>query len=158
MSELNREQIIKVLECCTTNGDCPKCLYNDDTSLCINRILKDALALIKELTEENAELHREYDSMAKTVNAASDLIRNLKSHIRRLKAYDEQRDIALHARLIKETKANTVREMHEHLIKLWENNFSQNDGTVRLYTSVLERLLTQSEKEILEGLNDQRPN
>lgn len=50
--ELNREQIIKALEICTTTGNCPECPYNDDSSLCINRILKDAITLIKELTEE----------------------------------------------------------------------------------------------------------
>jgi hypothetical protein len=54
---LNANEIKKALECCTTNGDCPKCLYNDDTSLCINRILKDALSLIKKLTEESERLH-----------------------------------------------------------------------------------------------------
>ena len=57
--ELNREQIIKALGICSTTGDCPNCYYNDDTSLCINRILKDALSLIKELTEENERLRDE---------------------------------------------------------------------------------------------------
>ena len=56
--------------------------------------MKDALALIKELTEENSWLQ---------------------FRVNRLKKYDEERDIRLHARLIDETKADTVREMQDRL-------------------------------------------
>lgn len=39
------------------------------------------------------------------------------SQVNRLKKYDEERDIALHARLISETRADTVRKMQERLKK-----------------------------------------
>lgn len=78
--------------------------------------LHDAEQKTKELTEENAELRREYDSMAKSVNEASELIRSLKSRIRRLEAYDEQRDIALHKRLIDETRVDTTSKIFEEII------------------------------------------
>ena len=56
--ELNREQIIKALECCSTENctDCPYAVDDIfDISCGINKA-KDALSLIKELTEENEKL------------------------------------------------------------------------------------------------------
>lgn len=61
--ELNREQIIKALECCKSFRDfymCDICPYYRlelaDDENCTNRLSQDALALIKELTEENERL------------------------------------------------------------------------------------------------------
>ena len=58
MSELNREAIIKALEWCTQAPDCENCEYKyehkDPIDVC--SIRSDALALIKELAEENERL------------------------------------------------------------------------------------------------------
>ena len=64
--ELNREQIIKALECCGANDDCVgyKCPYYANCQFCITRISKDALSLIKELTEENERLRGEKEHNA----------------------------------------------------------------------------------------------
>ena len=70
--------------------------------------LHDAEEKVKELTEENK-------SLAKTVIEADDLIHKKDAKIRRLKAYDEERDIALHARLIRETKADTVQKIADFI-------------------------------------------
>ncbi len=51
--ELNREQIIKALECCSHRPRCRECPYT--TKEC-ESLRKDALALIKELTEEVVDL------------------------------------------------------------------------------------------------------
>jgi hypothetical protein len=40
------------------------------------------------------------------------VIKRLDAENKRLKRYDEERDIALHARLIDEARAETMREMH----------------------------------------------
>jgi hypothetical protein len=65
---MDNNEIKKALEICTTTGDCPKCHYNDCTSLCINRIMMDALALItsqeqriKELTAKITKWEEECD-------------------------------------------------------------------------------------------------
>ena len=62
MVEINREQIIKALECLlSTDYDgrefCEKrgCSYSECEN-CLDDALKDALSLIKELTEENEKL------------------------------------------------------------------------------------------------------
>ena len=56
--ELNREQIIKALECCHTKAkDCLDCPYENDHSSCIY-LEKNALSLIKELAEENERLQK----------------------------------------------------------------------------------------------------
>ena len=59
--ELNREQIIRALECCITPRDC-EC---DDCSLdkygslnCKWLLMSHSLSLIKELTEENERLRK----------------------------------------------------------------------------------------------------
>lgn len=54
MSELNRENIIKALECCTHRPRCRECPFT--IKQCEN-VRKDALALIKELIEENERLN-----------------------------------------------------------------------------------------------------
>ena len=60
--ELNREQIIKALECCTRqncNG-CPLCdALGDSNDACLDIIPPKILSLIKELTEENERLSAE---------------------------------------------------------------------------------------------------
>jgi phosphate uptake regulator len=58
MMELNREQIIKMLETIDEVGDCSRdCIfYNGKVHSCGGTIAKHALALIKELTEKNEEL------------------------------------------------------------------------------------------------------
>ena len=53
--ELNREQIIKALECCN-GGDCETCKALGVACDATWKFHKDALALIKELTEENERL------------------------------------------------------------------------------------------------------
>lgn len=62
MMELNRDEIIKALECCKSLliSACKECPYRlgdyayDDG--CVNNLVADALALINELTEENEKL------------------------------------------------------------------------------------------------------
>lgn len=61
--ELNREQIIKALECCTKPevGACGKCpIYpfslNMTETECMETAIRNALAIIKELSEENERL------------------------------------------------------------------------------------------------------
>ena len=58
MSELNRENIIKALECCKDENlpQCAKCPYLDNKVDCFG-LGNEALALIKELIEENERLN-----------------------------------------------------------------------------------------------------
>ena len=68
MSELNREQIIKALECCVTQGvACRTCplIYDKRGARCYAYLKQDALSLIKELTEENERLRADNDRLIK---------------------------------------------------------------------------------------------
>ena len=72
--ELNREQIIKALECCTNKpyADCKNCPYETEIreKSCIDvgigcfitDLPLNALSLIKELTEENERLRAEKEA------------------------------------------------------------------------------------------------
>lgn len=55
---MNREQIVKALECCSDGGRCNDCPYDSDCFIPQWVIVKDALALVRELTEENDRLSR----------------------------------------------------------------------------------------------------
>ena len=51
---MEREQIIKALECCAVFGDCNGCPYYGGVALgCSGNVMREALALINELIEEN---------------------------------------------------------------------------------------------------------
>ena len=57
--ELNREQIKRALECCLKD-ECDKCGYTFGD--CQRNLMREALSLINELTEENEKLRAELAS------------------------------------------------------------------------------------------------
>ena len=69
---MEREKIIKALECCKTVDelDCKSCGYKgkigDDGAYigCVNCLIADALSLINELTEENERLREDNHILA----------------------------------------------------------------------------------------------
>ena len=96
--ELNREQIIKALECCSGTDDdfldvnCNKCPYKIGETSC-RHLDRDALSLIKELTEENERLSG------------------------KVAEYEEERKyhFEMSRKRIAEAKADTVRKMHSEI-------------------------------------------
>ena len=61
---MEKEQIIKALECCS-GSDCRRCPYFGHIT-CISLMRKDSIALIKELTQANEQLSESYDHLEKT--------------------------------------------------------------------------------------------
>lgn len=122
MENLNAEQIIKALECCKTPlaSDCEaceytgKCLENGEYMGCVNLLVADALALIKELTEENEAWQKQLLSQKEKAGKA---YYELACEVEDLRAKNEN----LHAscteltRNLHECKADAVREMREWL-------------------------------------------
>lgn len=120
--ELNREQLIKGLESCTNRSCGVDCPYYE-AELCQDAIMRDALSLIKELTEENERL--------KSVEFTCGFIKPHK--VLECPIFDE----------VARTKADTVREMQERLIAEF-----RKDGRMNYY---LRMTLDQIAKEMLEG-------
>ena len=91
-NELKPEDVMKALELCNTprSGVCKICPYHEFGASCHTKRNADALALLR---EKDAEIER------------------LKSHINRLKKYDEERDIRLHARLTEKARADAITEV-----------------------------------------------
>ena len=155
---MERDLIIKALGICSTTGDCPNCSYNDDTSLCINRIIKDALSLIKELTEENERLenvnkalkrlylntHKENDAWQKELIRQKELADKhyyeLACEVEDLRAIAEQ-----YQKQFEDAKADTVRKMQERLVA----EFRKDDRMNYYLRMTLDRIV----KEMLEGDN-----
>ena len=106
--ELNREQIIKALECC--GGDiveCQKCAYaKKGYNKCKECAAQDALSLIKELTEENKFLS---DNL---VRQSAENVMIIGENERFRKQLDDRCDLCIEA-----DNARTVRKMTELLIR-----------------------------------------
>ena len=78
--ELNRDQIIKALECCI-NDECDKC--GRTFGNCQANLMTDALALIKELTEENEKLARNlHQTNTNLHEVKSDTVSKMRSMIK----------------------------------------------------------------------------
>ena len=107
---MEREQIIKALECCTnfTPSSCDKCPFEPKGDCykgsmgCNDELMKNALSLIKELAEENERL-KAICGMKECV------IENAEAVIAR-------------------TKADTVRKMQERLKEMLLSNFPNLQG------------------------------
>lgn len=88
MENLNAEQVKRGLECCANNDECvgEACPYY--TTGCEKNMPKDALSLIKELTEENErlndtlKLYRKYNTAIKAERA--DTVRKMYEKNRRV--------------------------------------------------------------------------
>ena len=92
------KEIIRALECCYRSYEyCDKCAYfNSGTGSCKLKLLKDAFYLTN----------------------------RQQAKIKRLQKYDEERDIALHSRLIETARAEAIREFAERLKEdLKSNNY-----------------------------------
>lgn len=134
--ELNREQIIKALECCVkakTHGDCimlkcpalidDECVYGgEDEQECFRKQMSDVLSLIKELTEENEKTKQQCDkAMHGQLEAYQNNLKYFEDvynkELDKLKA--EKADVTyFKAELI----ADTVRKVKEKLTeKMYEN-------------------------------------
>ena len=83
---VSQEVFIKALGCCEQRR-CDECPVHCISPFCISFVQKGALNLIK---KQQAEINR-------------------------LKKYDEERDIRLHARLIATAKAETIKEFADRL-------------------------------------------
>jgi hypothetical protein len=142
--ELNREEIIKALECCIkaeTWGDCadsgcPACQKQgcyfylrtdeDNENTIYIEIFKDVLALIKELTEENERLGAEQSKIKRKIlmEAASKFAGHSDYHgdtiLCKLICMSEGKEVGV-AKPIdevrrKENRADTVRKMQEKIM------------------------------------------
>ena len=128
--KLNREQIIKALECCISGDDCTLCPLCDERS-CPCVLNENALSLIKELTEENERLKglRTIDERYKFCNLIGDTLVYNKT----LEDYNKFRA---------NWRADTVRKMLDRITEHATNGFPRK---VRL------DVVEQIGKEILEG-------
>ena len=102
--KLNREQIVKALECCSADiPNCYECPYIE----CKPSLISDALALIRDLIEENEKL-------TINMNAYGLTAKRLAEENDRLRA--ETIDYRNIPYIIAEAKADTIRKMQERMM------------------------------------------
>ena len=160
MSELNAMQIVEDLERCV-EGDCYPCTYGKIGAGCRDKMCADAVALIKELTEENEKWRNliveqnEYTAEAnKNLKDIYNGVKNLVEENERLKAEEKQSQILIktlhdkldegYAKFVDEERANTAREIFEEIDAIREKTtrgdimrltfFKQIDKLKKKYT------------------------
>lgn len=112
MSKLNKEQLIKALECCKIRACdiCPYDVFSDPTSTC--NLKEDAIELIKELTEENEYLKQQNEIYA--------VLNEKMEHI--CESYAFQYGTAVPKEVfLKKERERTIREMQERLKKYYHH-------------------------------------
>ena len=162
--ELNKEDIIKALECCKSFRDfyaCDECPYShtmlaDDES-CTNRMSQDALSLINELTAENkllnVELGNASSEILRLIDREKELTEENETLTLKVAAY-QVKDKLLSNQLddkcdmcIARERADTVRKMQDKL--------AQYIGTYTdksfVYVKAMFKLIDRIAEEIING-------
>ena len=163
MNELNREQIVKALECCASDG-CEFCPNSrmPAAANCVLFTMGNALSLINELTEENARLRAQNETLEiiekdlrfrnnELQKANEGLAKNceeleiegdeLRERIANLKKsyadYEETTGL-------KQARADTVRKMHSEI----------KDRCIKggIYPAFVARTIDEIAEEMLEGI------
>ena len=140
--ELNREQIKKALECCTSSNSVSACMrgcpiYEKEDCECINddtALLKYALSLVKELTEENERLREE---LAKSYKALDEQMNFYCSFTK-----SKVSDCPINDEIVK-AKADTAREIFGEFRNEMRSEITRNEA-----------LFAEDEDDFYEGRND----
>ncbi len=138
--ELNREQIIKALECCKFGKDeakCKECNWHPWIKpRCWRLLASNALSLIKELTEENERLRERVKAVeegaVRSFESQQDLYRKMVEALNRE---------------IHEAKADTVRKMQERLYREFASLGANDKFNKALFLTKVDQIA----KEMLEG-------
>ena len=153
---MEREQVIKALECCNrgTTEDCAKCPRFDDRTLstedCMECLMRDALSLIKELTEENERQRSEISVKRKLLDEAEVRMDCLEEVNKVLQADICNATMNLE-HLTKENerlRADTVRKMQERLDK----HFCHDPAFLGVEQRLIMDVIDQIAKEMVEGV------
>lgn len=107
--ELNREQIVKALECCSSKIGCKECPLQpkESLSICVTQISKCALSLIKELTEKVENYRNELGEVRVALAEANNDKRKLTEENERLKEKADRNLENLKA-VLEERNENTI--------------------------------------------------
>ena len=132
--ELNAEQIVKALECCSSGGKCSQCSEDEKNPRltkegCMAVQMRNAIALINKLTEENERLR---EITERTIVAARMNDMPISEGLETVYKYCDKR------------KADTVREFAE---RLRAEKFHHNNFGYLVYLDDIDQIA----KEMLEG-------
>ena len=87
---MERTEVIKALECCTSEAGCTGCPHFPSVYGCSRLVMQDALSLIKELTEERDGYENLALTAIETQNRMSDTIEQLTEENERLREDKER--------------------------------------------------------------------
>ena len=148
---MDREQIIKALECCHSHQykNCPECPYNKDTKkACFMLLMEHSLALINQLAQANEQLSESYDQLEKTKDELLSERSRLTEENERLREHiKEGIDLAKQIpEMLSEVLRSTVRKTQERLHARFKSNANLVYSNYNIH-----RYIDQIAKEMLEG-------
>ncbi len=151
--ELNRDQIVKALECCASDeyicNQCPIDEKIKDDCECGKVVARNALTIIKELTEENAKLARSCTELTRKLEIAN---LDIECKERICESYALQYGTTADKEVwLKKERADTVRKMQE---RLKAETITIQDHTGKLGSVVLVDTIDQIANELLEGSDE----
>ena len=176
--ELNREQIIKALECCKTPlaEDCENCSYTGKRledgvyEGCVNCLVGDALSLINELTEQKAEIWEERNRIYNDLQDWKEIAEGYQKQFEdcaedRAKLSEENERLRADNEIKSQKRANIfeianafergrtdgVRKMQERLSLEFDRMHKSNFMT----PEVRQWIIDQIAKEMLEGIKNE---
>ena len=123
---MEEREIIKANDLCSKIPqqckDCPFCKFDD----CVSELSEKTIDLIN---RQQAEIER------------------LQYKVKRLKEYDEQRDIALHSRLIATSRAEAVKEFAERLKGFLDDFYHAEEDALLETSDLIDNLVKETEGE-----------
>ena len=125
------KDIIEALEYCSEHGMFDACPYQHKQYDCSDYLKTDALKLIKNQQAEN---------------------RKLKFQVKRLKNYDEERDIRLHARLVETAKTEAYNKFADLMLELYDGDIANEmNCPVRIIRHNIKDIRDELIKELKEN-------
>jgi recombinational DNA repair protein RecR len=124
--ELKRDEIRKALEICTGRpivycGSCPRYGSCESAEICADELKRDALALIKELTEENEKIGIEnFDLVCELSRIKEDTVREMQ---KRLTAFFENDETVKYV----EVDAEYINSQIDRIAKEMEKNYNEKN-------------------------------
>lgn len=171
--ELNRDEIIKALENCLTleySVACKGCplSYKDERRMdCLELLMKSALSLIKELTEERDGFENLIHTMSKIENRMSETIEELTEENERLKQDKKILELQIEAKericesymlqygtvadkevWLKKEREGTIQKYREQLHRAFAHSDSKNKFNKGVFLEAVDQIA----KEMEEGV------
>lgn len=153
---MNTEQIIKALECCFVSKSCEGCPYECGDSVCIDRLKRDALALIKELQGQIVGLNSAIETLQGVAKDYEHHNENLKKENKYLR--ERLKEEAEHKEDMGEKLVAQIKISEQELKKIVDPHIEEIKSSIELDIKAIEADTVKKMQERFIAEIEQTPN